>query len=306
MEKQTLIFSGRTERLDIFITQQLEGALSRNIIQNLIKSGAVLVNGKQRKASWPLEEGDIVEINPPEVKNTIKLKDLIIFEDKDFFVINKPAGLLVHPQSPMWEENFDILKTCEETLVSAIYSNPPKKFDLTMDRLGLVHRLDKETSGVMLIAKNSDFQQAMVELFASRQVHKTYNAICCGNLPDDKGTIDAPIGRVSGGKIKASPLGRQAITDYKVAKRANGFCFMELYPRTGRTNQLRVHMSWLGYPVLGDWLYKGASAPRLMLHAKKLEFMHPFTCKKLSFSAPLPKDFKDAWSLLASGPTKVL
>ena len=304
MEKQTLIFSGRTERLDIFITQELEGALSRNIIQNLIKSGAVLVNGKQKKASWPLEEGDIVEINPPEIKNKINLKDLIIFEDKDFFVINKPAGLLVHPQSPLWEENFDILKTCEETLVSAIYFNPPKKFDLTTPRLGLVHRLDKETSGVMLIAKNADFQQAMLELFASRQVHKTYNAICCGNLTEDKGTIDVPIGRVSGGKIKASPLGRQAITDYKVVKRANNFCFMELFPRTGRTNQLRVHMSWLGYPVLGDWLYKGAEAPRLMLHAKKLEFLHPFNCKKLSFQAPLPKDFKEIWLLLTSGPTK--
>lgn len=304
MEKQTLIFSGRTERLDIFITQELEGALSRNIIQNLIKSGAVLVNGKQKKASWPLEEGDIVEINPPEIKNKINLKDLIIFEDKDFCVINKPAGLLVHPQSPLWEENFDILKTCEETLVSAIYFNPPKKFDLTTPRLGLVHRLDKETSGVMLIAKNDDFQQAMLELFANRQVHKTYNAICCGNLTEDKGTIDVPIGRVSGGKIKASPLGRQAITDYKVVKRANNFCFMELFPRTGRTNQLRVHMSWLGYPVLGDWLYKGAKAPRLMLHAKKLEFLHPFNYKKLSFQAPLPKDFKDAWLFLTSGPTK--
>ena len=131
MEKQTLIFSGRTERLDIFITQELGGALSRNIIQNMIKSGAVLVNGKQKKASWPLEDGDIIEITPPEITNTIKLKDLVIFEDKDFFVINKPSGLLVHPQSPLWEENFDILKTCEETLVSAIYSNPPKKFDLT-------------------------------------------------------------------------------------------------------------------------------------------------------------------------------
>ena len=305
MEKQTLIFSGRTERLDIFITQELGGALSRNIIQNLIKSGAVLVNGKQKKASWPLEEGDIVEINPPELKISLNIKDLIIFEDKDFFVINKPAGLLVHPQTPLWEENFDILKTCEETLVSAIYANPPKKFDLTMDRLGLVHRLDKETSGVMLIAKNSDFQQAMIELFANREVHKTYNAICCGNLPDDKGTINVPIGRESGGKIKASPLGREAITDYKVAKRANNFCFMELYPRTGRTNQLRVHMSWLGYPVLGDWLYKGASAPRLMLHAKKLEFLHPFKKTKLSFSAPVPKDFKDTWISLSNGPTKV-
>ena len=292
--EQTIIFEGKEGRLDTFLTEQAEG-YSRNIIQNLIKKGAVTVNSKVRKPSWPLENGDIIQIVWPQAGNTLKLKDLIIFEDKNFFVVNKPAGILVHPQSPVWEETPQAVFTSEETLVSVILANPPKDFDPKVERAGLVHRLDRETSGVMLVAKNPAFQEEMVNLFAMREVHKTYNAICCGNVPDDEGTINVPIGRLTGGKIKASDVGREAVTDYKVVERKNGFSYMELFPRTGRTNQLRVHMSWLGYPVLGDWLYKGATAPRLMLHAKKLEFKNPFTNKKVKFEAQPPKDFIDTW-----------
>lgn len=292
--KQTVIFEGRTGRLDTFLTEQTEG-YSRAIIQNLIKGGAVTVNSTVRKPSWPLENGDIVEITWPQAKQTLNLKDLIIFEDKNFFVVNKPAGVLVHPQSPAWEDNPQAAFTAEETLVSAILANPPKNFDPKVERAGLVHRLDRETSGVMLIAKTREFQDEMLTLFAMREVHKTYNAICCGEVKDDEGTINVPIGRLTGGKIKASDIGREAVTDYKVVERKKGFSYMELFPKTGRTNQLRVHMSWLGYPVLGDWLYKGASADRLMLHAKKLEFVNPLTGKKVKFEAKPPKDFADTW-----------
>ena len=292
--KQTVIFEGRTGRLDTFLTEQTEG-YSRAIIQNLIKGGAVTVNSTVRKPSWPLENGDIVEITWPQAKQTLNLKDLIIFEDKNFFVVNKPAGVLVHPQSPAWEDNPQAAFTAEETLVSAILANPPKNFDPKVERAGLVHRLDRETSGVMLIAKTREFQDEMLTLFAMREVHKTYNAICCGEVKDDEGTINVPIGRLTGGKIKASDIGREAVTDYKVVERKKGFSYMELFPKTGRTNQLRVHMSWLGYPVLGDWLYKGASADRLMLHAKKLEFVNPLTGKKVKFEANPPKDFTDTW-----------
>lgn len=292
--KQTVIFEGRTSRLDTFLTEQTEG-YSRAIIQNLIKGGAVTVNSTVRKPSWPLENGDIVEIIWPEAKQTLNLKDLIIFEDKNFFVVNKPAGVLVHPQSPAWEDNPQAAFTAEETLVSAILANPPKNFDPKVDRAGLVHRLDRETSGVMIIAKNREFQDEMLTLFAMREVHKTYNAICCGEVKDDEGTINVPIGRLTGGKIKASDIGREAVTDYKVVERKKGFSYMELFPKTGRTNQLRVHMSWLGYPVLGDWLYKGATANRLMLHARKLEFVNPITGKKVKFEANPPKDFSDTW-----------
>ncbi|MBQ7908210.1 MAG: RluA family pseudouridine synthase [Elusimicrobiaceae bacterium] len=294
-EKKILDFVGYSKRLDIFATDELP-EFSRALVQKMIKDGKITVNGKKVKPSWPLQEGEKVEIELPSAQDhKSKLSDLIIADGKDYFVINKPAGMLVHPQSPIWEENPEAVFASEETLVSIILANPPKGFDPSVARAGLVHRLDRETSGVMLIAKNQEFQEAMVELFASRQVNKTYHSIACGLIPDDNGTIDVPIGRVAGGKIKASDVGREAITDYHVLERKNGFTYVELFPRTGRTNQLRVHLSWLGYPVLGDWLYKGATAERLMLHARRLEFKHPLNDRSMKFEAPVPTNFENAW-----------
>ena len=292
--KKTVVFEGYSKRLDIFVADELEN-LSRSLVQKLIKDGHVTVNGKKVKPSWPLSAGETVEITLPQAHSQIKLADLIIHDSKDFFVVIKPAGLLVHPQSPVWEEHPETVFSTDETLVSIILANPPKGFDTSMERAGLVHRLDRETSGVMVVAKTHEFQQEMVALFSNREVHKTYHAIACGEVPDNEGTIDVPIGRVAGGKIKASDVGREAVTDYKVLERKNGFTYIELYPRTGRTNQLRVHLNWLGYPVLGDWLYEGATADRLMLHARRIEFKHPLTGKKLKFEAPVPQDFLDAW-----------
>ena len=293
-DKKTITFDGYTRRLDIFAADELP-ELSRSLVQKMIKDGLITVNGKKVKPSWPLNRGEVVEITLPQAHAQTPLKKLLIHDGKDFFVIHKPAGLLVHPQSPVWEEHPETVFSSDETLVSIILANPPKGFDTNTPRAGLVHRLDRETSGVMVIAKTPEFQAEMVALFANREVHKTYHSIACGEVPDDKGTIDVPIGRVAGGKIKASEIGREAVTDYKVLERKNGFTYIELYPRTGRTNQLRVHLNWLGYPVLGDWLYKGATADRLMLHARKIEFNHPLTGKKLQFEAPVPDDFLAAW-----------
>ena len=294
MATKKIVFDGYTRRLDVFAADELPD-LSRSLVQKMIKDGHITVNGKTVKPSWPLTRGETVEIALPKARTQTPLKDLLIHDGKDFFVVIKPAGLLVHPQSPVWEEHPKTVFSTDETLVSIILANPPKGFDKTTPRAGLVHRLDRETSGVMVIAKTPEFQAEMVALFANREVHKTYHAIACGEVPDDEGTIDVPIGRVAGGKIKASDVGREAITDYKVLERKNGFTYIELYPRTGRTNQLRVHLNWLGYPVLGDWLYKGATAKRLMLHARRIEFKHPLTGKKLKFEAPVPDDFTDAW-----------
>lgn len=294
-DKKIIDFTGPSKRLDIFATDELPD-FSRALVQKMIKDGKITVNGKKVKPSWPLTEGEKVAIEPPAAQTqSAKLAGLIIADGKDYFIINKPSGLLVHPQSPIWETNPDAAFAAEETLVSLILANAPKGFDPLTPRAGLVHRLDRETSGIMMIAKNADFQAAMTEMFANRDVHKTYHAIACGEIPDDEGTIDVPIGRVAGGKIKASDVGREAVTGYKVLKRKNGFTYVELYPRTGRTNQLRVHLSWLGYPVLGDWLYKGATAGRLMLHARRLEFKHPLTGRKMQFEAPVPQDFEEAW-----------
>ncbi len=293
-ETKKIIFDGYTRRLDVFASDELPD-LSRALVQKMIKEGRITVNGKTVKPSWPLTRGETVEITLPQAHAQTPLKKLLLHDAKDFFVVIKPAGLLVHPQSPIWEEHPETVFSTDETLVSIILANPPKGFDPQTPRAGLVHRLDRETSGVMVVAKTPQFQSEMVALFANREVHKTYHSIACGEVPDDKGTIDVPIGRVAGGKIKASEIGREAVTDYKVLERKNGFTYIELYPRTGRTNQLRVHLNWLGYPVLGDWLYKGATAERLMLHARKIEFNHPLTGKKLQFEAPVPDDFLAAW-----------
>lgn len=293
-EKKKVVFEGYSRRLDIFVSDELEN-FSRSLVQKMIKDGKVTVNGKKVKPSWPLAEGETVEIEIPSAQSKTQLKDLIIHDAKDFFVLIKPSGMLVHPQSPVWEEHPEAVFSSEETLVSIILANPPKGFDPSTPRAGLVHRLDRETSGVMLVAKNPEFQAEMVALFSNREVHKTYHSIACGEVPDDEGTIDVPIGRVAGGKIKASDVGREAITGYKVLERKNGFTYIELYPKTGRTNQLRVHLNWLGYPVLGDWLYEGATADRLMLHARRIEFKHPFNGKPMKFEAPVPKDFDAAW-----------
>ncbi|MBR2082811.1 MAG: RluA family pseudouridine synthase [Elusimicrobiaceae bacterium] len=293
-DKKTITFDGYTRRLDVFAADELPD-LSRALVQKMIKEGHITVNGKHVKPSWPLTRGEVVEITLPQARAQTPLKQLLLHNAKDFFVVIKPAGLLVHPQSPIWEEHPETVFSSDETLVSIILANPPKGFDPQTPRAGLVHRLDRETSGVMIVAKTPEFQSEMVALFANREVHKTYHSIACGEVPDDKGTIDVPIGRVAGGKIKASEIGREAITDYKVLERKNGFTYIELYPRTGRTNQLRVHLNWLGYPVLGDWLYKGATAERLMLHARRIEFKHPLTGKALKFEAPVPEDFQTAW-----------
>lgn len=299
-ENKKIVFEGYSRRLDIFAADELAD-FSRAIVQKMIKDGKITVNGKRVKPSWPLTPGEVVEFEMPSPKAKTKLSDLIIHDGKDFFVLIKPAGMLVHPQSPVWEEHPEAVFSTEETLVSVILANPPKGFDTSMPRAGLVHRLDRETSGVMVVAKTQEFQAEMVALFSNREVHKTYHSIACGEVPDNEGTIDVPIGRVAGGKIKASDVGREAVTDYKVLERKNGFTYIELYPRTGRTNQLRVHLSWLGYPVLGDWLYRGATADRLMLHARRIEFNHPLTGKKLKFEAPVPDDFLAAWKRVTEG-----
>ena len=299
-EKKTLIFDGYSRRLDIYVCDELE-TFPRALVQRMIKDGKVTVNGKQVKPSWPLTPGEKVEIEMPSAAKTkIQLKDLLIHDDEDFFVIAKPAGLLVPPQSPVWETNPQAVFSFEETLVSVILATPPAGFDLSTPRAGLVHRLDRETSGVMVIAKNAIFQNCMTELFANRQIRKTYYSIACGEIPDDEGVINVPIGRVAGGKIKASDMGREAITEYKVLERKNGFTRVQLHPVTGRTNQLRVHLSWLGYPVLGDWLYKGATADRLMLHSRRVEFAHPYTGEPLRFEAPVPPDFTAAWERVST------
>lgn len=294
MEKEKIFeFKGDAQRLDVFLAGQLDG-YSRGIIQEMIKDGAVSVDGHARKPSFPLSAGNVVKITlaKPQVEPG-RLESMIVFEDDYLLAVSKPSGLLVHPLGPSWEQVSQAAFTGQETLVSLLMANRPVFAKL--DRAGLVHRLDRETSGIMLVAKKTKVQEALVRMFQEREVGKLYNCIACGEIKEDKGLIDVPIGRIAGGRIKASPLGRPALTEYTVVKRASGHTLLDLVPKTGRTNQLRVHMSWLGHPVLGDSVYGGSPAARLMLHSKKISFIHPVTKKKMKFESPLPEDFASCW-----------
>jgi len=300
MDKQNFKYT-RTEeeeRLDAFVAGEMP-EFSRGFLKDLIKQKCITVNGEVVKPSYILKLDDEIEITFPENKSSeTTLKKLLIHEDKHLLVIRKPSGLLVHPLSPTWETTPEAAFAAEETLVSILLADKPKDMEEGLERVGMVQRLDKDTSGVMLFTKTKKMQDKLKELFANRKMDKTYNAILCGTPKDKQGIINVPIGRVAGGKIKASPVGREAITEYKIVQQKKGFAFAELYPKTGRTNQLRVHMAWLGYPVLGDWLYKGATAKRLMLHSRKISFVHPITRKRVSYEVVPPKDFSDTWKAL--------
>ncbi len=300
MKKETFHFDAVfPERLDAFLTQKLE-KYSRSFVQKLIKENAVTVDGKVKKASTLLENECDVAIEWPALDTPESaLKDMVIFEDDKLIVINKPGGLLVHPTRADWAEDDRILYTGEETLAGLLVQDRPELKKL--ERAGIVHRLDRDTSGVMLIAKTPAAQKSLLKQFHDRKVHKTYNSIAVGEIPDDRGIIDVPIGRITGGKIKASPMGRPAITEYHCLERKNGYTFVELFPKTGRTNQIRVHLAWLGYPVLGDTVYGKRPVPRLMLHSRRVEFTIPGTRKKAVYEAPLTPDFEAIWKKVSSG-----
>ncbi len=288
-------FEGSPLRLDAYLPQVLEG-YPRSFCKELAKSGAVLVNGNPAKPSCLLMPGDVVEVTSNIHKPSVaRLKEMIIVEDRALLAIVKPSGLLVHPLSPAWEQTPELVFSGEDTLVALLLAAYPKMQEKGIDRNGLVHRLDRETSGVMLIAKTAGAQENLVNQFHERSVAKTYLCVVAGRVKDDHGLISVPIGRMAGGKLKASPIGREAVTEYRVLERKKTATLMELYPKTGRTNQLRIHMAWLGHPVLGDRVYKGLEASRLMLHSKQLEFDHPITDKRTVIEAPLPPDFVACW-----------
>lgn len=303
-DKKKFVFSGEPQRVDAFLAMQLDG-YSRVLVKEFILKGAVLVNGEKCRPSLLLEEGNTVEmvIDKPKA-SAKKLEDIIIFEDKHIIIINKPDNLLVHPLSPSWETNSDAVFAGEETLASLLISCRPEISESGVLRTGIVHRLDRETSGLMVIAKTFEAQDSLLDQFQNRQVEKLYNCVSCGEIKEDLGRIDVPIGRIAGQKIKASPIGRESLTEYQVIERKNGYTLVELTPKTGRTNQLRVHMAWLGYPVLGDWLYGGEKASRLMLHARKLKFTHPLRERTTEFEAPWPRSFASEWDRVSKDKPK--
>ena len=278
-------------------------------MQRLIEQGHIRVNGQPTKATHHPRAGDTIEITFPEARPAeAQPEDIpldILFEDKSLLVLNKPAGLVVHPAAGHEEH----------TLVNALLHHCAGSLSGIggVARPGIVHRLDKDTSGCLVVAKNDETHLALSEQFSSRIVKKIYHAIVCGEVPREAGEIHAAIARHPTHRKRMAVHddndGRAAHTSYRVLEKLNHATLVEAQIHTGRTHQIRVHFQHLGFPVAGDETYGAKqnknlqeqtnyAATRVLLHAKELTFIHPRTKKERHFSAPLPKDFKDALKAL--------
>jgi 23S rRNA pseudouridine1911/1915/1917 synthase len=287
------------ERFDVYLRAKLPD-LSRERIKNLIEEGFILVEGKSVKPSYKLKGGEQVLVRiPVEKEYSLQPKEVpfeILYEDEDLAVIYKPAGIVVHPAPGHLDD------TLVHGLLLKLRSLSGVGGEL---RPGIVHRLDKDTSGVMLVAKNDFAHKKLTQDFKERRVEKEYLAIVYGRLTQKEGTLDFPIGRhpVQRKKMAVLKEGRQALTKYKVLKLFKKATLVLAKPLTGRTHQLRVHFSYIGHPILGDPIYGGLKPDvprpeRLMLHAYRISFEHPRTGAHLTFTKDPPEDFEQYLKLL--------
>ena len=281
-------------RLDKVVSN-LEQKISRETIQRMIKTGKILVNGKQEKASYKTTVGDVITLEE-EIPEEVELKPQempldIIYEDDDMLVINKEKGIVVHPGNG----------NPDGTLANAVMAKCKGSLSGIGGKIrpGIVHRIDKDTSGLIIVAKNDTAHIALSKQIQDRKVKKTYIALVRGVIKENEATINMPIGRSSKDRKKMAVTkdGKEAITHFKVLKRYNGFTLLEVKIETGRTHQIRVHLSEIGYPIVGDEVYSNGKNPfgvkGQMLHAEKLELKHPRTGKDLTFEAPVPKYFEN-------------
>ena len=308
-EKFTVEHSRPGVRLDIFLREKFP-TTSRGAMQRLIEEGHIRVNGKTVKPTHAPRAGEEIEIHWPDAKPAEALPEAIpleiLFEDKSLLVLNKAPGIVVHPAAGHEAHTLvnALLHHCQGSL-SGIGG---------VARPGIVHRLDKETSGCLVVAKNDETHLALSQQFAERTVKKFYDALVIGVLKNDTGEIHAAIARHDTERkrmaVPADGDGRAAHTSYRVIKRLVHATHVEAEIHTGRTHQIRVHLQHLGHPVVGDATYgekqnkkfittTGYTAPRVLLHARELSFLHPRTNKHVKFEAPLPKDFRDALKRLA-------
>ncbi|MCX5681681.1 MAG: RluA family pseudouridine synthase [Candidatus Omnitrophica bacterium] len=280
-----------SERLDVFLTKVLPDSPSRTSVQHFIEQGLVKVNDKQEKKHYEMVLGDEVEVltlpQKPINLEPEKIPLEIFYEDKDILVVNKPSGMTVHPGAG-----------CPGGTLANALSYHCKKLSTLNDPLrpGIVHRLDKETSGLMVVAKNNKTHNYLAKQFEERVVKKCYVALVEGDVEFDEGVIDAPLGPDPHHREKRSVLAagaKDAKTFYKVLKRLKKSTLVYLMPRTGRMHQLRVHMAHLGHPILGDDKYGDRRTfSRLALHAKTLAFLHPKSKTMIEFTSLTPKEFK--------------
>lgn len=282
------------KRLDVFISEKLEGK-SRSYVQGLIEEEKVKVNEKLKKSNYKLKLNDSVIIEIPEATTLeVEKEDIpldILYEDNDVIVINKPQDMVVHPAPGNYSG----------TLVNALLYHCNDLSGINgVVRPGIVHRIDKDTSGILVIAKNDNAHNKLAEQLKEHSMTRTYYALVEGKLKEDSGTINAPIGRHPVERIKMAVVknnGKEATTHYKVLERFNHYTLVKCNLETGRTHQIRVHMAHIGHPLVGDTVY-GFKKQKFklqgqVLHAKELGFIHPTTNEYMKFTSNIPKYFED-------------
>ena len=283
------------KRIDSWLAEQLEG-LTRSAAQNLLTDGAVRCNGQSLKKNYKLVGGETIAVTLPELREVdLTPEDIpldIIYEDADIIVVNKPRGMVVHPAAGNWNGTLvnALMFHCGDSLSGINGEHRP----------GIVHRIDKDTSGLLVVAKNDTAHQSLAAQIAAHTAHRGYEAIVVGSPRLDEGTVDKPIARHKTDRKKMAIVegGREAITHYRVLKRYRGYTHMAFTLKTGRTHQIRVHMASIGHPIIGDPVY-GLKKDRFSdiggqcLHASHLTLTHPRTGEKMDFFAPLPAYFTD-------------
>ena len=281
-------------RLDVFLAK--ETGASRSNIKTVVESDGVFVNGVLRKKSgFELKEGDEVEFTLPEPKTldvepNSEIKLNIVYEDEHFAVINKPQGMVVHPASS-YQKN--------DTLVNALLADLDKLSSINgVIRPGIVHRLDKDTSGLIVVAKTDEAHKSLASQIEKKTARRFYFGLCDGNFKEDNGTIDAPIARNKRDRKKMGidPDGRRAVTHYTVLERFGKYTLVRFELETGRTHQIRVHSSYIHHPIVGDEVYGGSTAlykNGQLLHARQLVLTHPISGERMTFEAELPDYFEN-------------
>ncbi len=298
MNMEYMTFAAEKEdigiRIDVFLADALED-VSRSGVQKLMEQGHIQLNGKAVKPNYKLREKDVIDVQIPDVAEPEILPENIpldiLYEDQDVIVLNKPQGMVVHP-APGHTSG---------TLVNALmYHCGAELSGINGEkRPGIVHRIDKDTSGVLMVAKNNAAHQSLAEQLAVHSITRKYNAIVYNGFSEESGTVDQPIGRNPQDRKKMAVTqkhSRHAVTHYRVLERLGNFTLIEAQLETGRTHQIRVHMTYIGHPLLGDTVYGKKKQPfgleGQVLHARVLGFRHPSTGEYMEFEAPLPPYFE--------------
>lgn len=293
---ETFTVTDETGRLDKVLGDHFS-EYTRSQLNDWIKKDLVTVNGKTVKAKYSVKTGDVVEINPPApVELDLVAEDIpldIVYEDDDVIVVNKPQGMVVHPAAGH----------SNGTLVNALLHHSPLSTINGTFRPGIVHRIDKDTSGLLMVAKNDHAHQALQAQLKAKKNLREYYALVHGTINEHQGTINVPLGRSMSDRKKQAAVkdGRDAVTHFTVLKHFDGFTLVKAVLETGRTHQIRVHMAYIGHPVAGDPLYgprKTLAGNGQYLHAKTLGLTQPTTGKELVFETQLPGYFKDALNKL--------